>query len=62
MDGAARGSCAQILELQEAGAMEEELHPIVAEAITESYFTEWGARAGGLRVDFTHVQAIEFLF
>lgn len=52
----------QILELQEAGATEEELHPIVAEAITESYFTEWGTRADGLRADFTHVQAIEFLF
>jgi transcriptional regulator with XRE-family HTH domain len=52
----------QILELQEAGATEEDLHPIVAEAITESYFTEWGTRADGLRADFTHVQAIEFLF
>ncbi|MFL4909357.1 telomere-protecting terminal protein Tpg [Streptomyces sp. MMS24-I2-30] len=52
----------QILELQEAGATEEDLHPIVAEAITESYFTEWGTRADGLRADFTHVQAIEFRF
>ncbi|MGW6880252.1 telomere-protecting terminal protein Tpg [Streptomyces goshikiensis] len=31
----------QILELQAAGATEEDLHPLVAEAITESYFTEW---------------------
>ncbi|WP_411978392.1 hypothetical protein [Streptomyces scopuliridis] len=38
----------QIPELQEAGATEEDLHPIVAEAITESYFTEWGTRAAGL--------------
>ncbi|MFD8261592.1 telomere-protecting terminal protein Tpg [Streptomyces griseoluteus] len=52
----------QILELQEAGATEEELHPIVAEAITESYFTEWGTRADGLRADFTHVQSIDFQF
>ncbi|MGJ5899292.1 telomere-protecting terminal protein Tpg [Streptomyces niveiscabiei] len=52
----------QILDLQEAGATEEDLHPIVADAITESYFTEWGTRADGLRADFTHVQAIEFLF
>ncbi|EYT77962.1 hypothetical protein CF54_39765 [Streptomyces sp. Tu 6176] len=52
----------RILVLQEAGATEEDLHPIVAEAITESYFTEWGTRAAGLRADFTHVQAIEFLF
>jgi transcriptional regulator with XRE-family HTH domain len=52
----------QILELQEAGATEEDLHPIVAEAITESYFTEWGTRAAGLRADFTHVSKIEFRF
>ncbi|MGC4987298.1 telomere-protecting terminal protein Tpg [Streptomyces sp. DT193] len=52
----------QILELQEAGATEEDLHPIVAEAITESYFTEWGTRAAGLRADFTHVQSIDFQF
>ncbi|MET9734468.1 HTH domain-containing protein [Streptomyces sp. NPDC006458] len=50
----------QILELQEAGATEEDLHPIVAEAITESYFTEWGTRAAGLRADLTHVSKIEF--
>ncbi|MFF4756634.1 telomere-protecting terminal protein Tpg [Streptomyces sp. NPDC002514] len=52
----------QILELQEAGATEEDLHPIVAEAITQSYFTEWGTRADGLRADFTHVQSIDFQF
>jgi hypothetical protein len=39
---------AEILRLQEAGATEEDLHPVVAEAITESYFTEWGTRADGL--------------
>ncbi|MEU6603005.1 telomere-protecting terminal protein Tpg [Streptomyces flaveolus] len=53
---------AQILQLQEAGATDEELHPIVAEAITESYFTDWGTRAHGLRADFQHVRAIEFEF
>jgi hypothetical protein len=47
---------AEILRLQEAGATEEDLHPVVTEAITESYFTEWGTRADGLRADFTHVQ------
>ncbi|WP_435849270.1 telomere-protecting terminal protein Tpg [Streptomyces lavendulocolor] len=52
----------QILELQATGATEEELHPIVAEAITESYFTELGTRAKGLRADFTHVVSIEFRF
>jgi DNA-binding CsgD family transcriptional regulator len=53
---------AEILRLQEAGATEEDLHPVVAEAITESYFTEWGTRADGLRADFTHVQSIDFQF
>jgi transcriptional regulator with XRE-family HTH domain len=48
----------QILELQEAGATDEDLHPIVAEAITESSFTEWGTRAVCLRADFTHVLEI----
>ncbi|MFD9359914.1 telomere-protecting terminal protein Tpg [Streptomyces sp. NPDC060031] len=52
----------QILEPKEAGATDEDLHPIVAEAITESYFTEWGTRAAGLRADFTDVQSIEFRF
>jgi hypothetical protein len=52
----------QILEMREAGATEEALHPIAAAAITESYFTEWGTRAAGLRADFTQVQSIEFLF
>lgn len=52
----------QILQLQEAGATEEELHPVVAQAVTESYFTEWDTRAQGLRADFTHVQSIDFEF
>ncbi|MGC5041105.1 telomere-protecting terminal protein Tpg [Streptomyces sp. DT73] len=52
----------QILALQDAGATEEELHPIVAEAIVESYFTDWGTRADGLRADFTAVTKIDFRF
>lgn len=53
---------AQILQLQEAGATEEDLHPVVAQAITESYFTEWGTRAKGLQVEMTNVRDIEFDF
>lgn len=53
---------AQILQLQEHGATEEELHPLVAEAIPQSYFTDWGNRCHGLVVDFTHVQSIELEF
>lgn len=52
----------QILELQEAGATEEELLPIVAEAITELHFTGWGTRADGLHVDFAQVLRIDFRF
>ncbi|WP_435878639.1 telomere-protecting terminal protein Tpg [Streptomyces bacillaris] len=37
----------QILQFQASGATEEELHPVVAQAVTESYFTEWGTRAVG---------------
>ncbi|MFG2631294.1 telomere-protecting terminal protein Tpg [Streptomyces sp. NPDC048473] len=53
---------AQILQLQEDGATEEELHPVVAEAITESYFTDWGTICDGLVAHFTHVQSIDFEF
>ncbi|WP_030978393.1 telomere-protecting terminal protein Tpg [Streptomyces sp. NRRL S-1824] len=53
---------AQILQLQEQGATDDDLHPIVAEAITESYFTEWGTRAAGLRADFTHVSSLNIQF
>ncbi|UXY33252.1 telomere-protecting terminal protein Tpg [Streptomyces sp. HUAS TT20] len=52
----------EILRMQEAGATEEDLHPIVAEAITESYFTDWGTRCDGLRADFTRVRSIDFRF
>ncbi|MCL6293287.1 hypothetical protein [Streptomyces sp. 43Y-GA-1] len=52
----------QILQLQGPGTTEEELHPVVAQAVTESYFTEWGTRAQGLRADFTHVQSTDFEF
>jgi hypothetical protein len=55
-------SISQTFQLQEAAATEEELYPIVAGAITESYFTEWGTRADGLRADFVQVQSIDFEF
>ena len=50
----------QSLELQEAGATEEDLRSRVAEAITEWYFTEWGTRAAGLRADSTYVSRVDF--
>jgi transcriptional regulator with XRE-family HTH domain len=53
---------AEILAAQEDGATEEELHPIVAAAITESYFTEWGTIAAGLQANFTDVVSLEIQF
>ncbi|MFB6717021.1 terminal protein [Streptomyces sp. NPDC056237] len=53
---------AQILQLQENGATEEDLHPVVAEAITESYFTDWGSQCDGMVAHFTDVQSIDFEF
>lgn len=68
-DGRIRTITTPISHLREANpgaprgrSEEEDLHPIVAEAITESYFTEWGTRADGLRADFTHVQSRDFQF
>ncbi|MEU1133618.1 hypothetical protein ABZ383_27805 [Streptomyces sp. NPDC005900] len=52
----------QILELQEAGATDEELHPVVAAAITESYFTDWGSRCHGLQANFTDVLSLKIFF
>lgn len=52
----------EILCLQEAAATEKDLHPVVAEAITESYFTEWFSRTDGFQPDFTDVQPLDFHF
>lgn len=54
---------AQPLQPQQHGATEEDLHPIVAEAIPESSrFTDWGTRCHGMVAGFTHVQSINFEF
>lgn len=53
---------AEILAAQDRGATEEELHPIVAAAITESYFTDWGTRCDGLKANFTDVLALDIQF
>ncbi|MFD8937931.1 telomere-protecting terminal protein Tpg [Streptomyces sp. NPDC059578] len=53
---------AQILAARERGATEETVHDLVAEAITESYFTDWNTRAPGLEANFTSVLSIEFEF
>ncbi|MCZ1000737.1 terminal protein [Streptomyces mirabilis] len=47
---------AQILQEMEAGATDEDLQPLLAEAITVSYFQEGGTTRLGLRADFTDVE------
>jgi hypothetical protein len=55
-------SVQQILDLQEAGATEEDLHPLVVEP-SPSRISLSGALAPMVCVRiFTHVQAVDFLF
>ncbi|MFE9647469.1 telomere-protecting terminal protein Tpg [Streptomyces sp. NPDC006365] len=53
---------AQILQLKEAGATDEDLQPLLAEAITWSYFQEGGTTRKGLRADFTDVEWLDISF
>ncbi|MFF9025630.1 telomere-protecting terminal protein Tpg [Streptomyces eurythermus] len=53
---------ARILEAQERGATDAELQPLLAEAITESYFREGGTARAGLRVDFRDVEYLRIDF
>ncbi|MFE4577440.1 hypothetical protein ACWCQZ_38370 [Streptomyces sp. NPDC002285] len=51
-----------ILDRQEAGATERELHPVVAETILESHFTEWGTPDCWSARGFHARPTIEFRF
>ncbi|WP_437109813.1 telomere-protecting terminal protein Tpg [Streptomyces sp. enrichment culture] len=53
---------ARILEAQERGATDDELQPLLAEAITESYFREGGTARAGLRADFRDVDYLQIDF
>jgi transcriptional regulator with XRE-family HTH domain len=53
---------ARILAAQDAGATEEDLYSLVAEALGEVYFRNYGSRADGLEVEFSEVQYINFHF
>ncbi|MFD8931283.1 telomere-protecting terminal protein Tpg [Streptomyces mirabilis] len=53
---------AQILQEMEAGATDEDLQPLLAEAITWSYFQEGGTTRKGLRADFTEVDWLEIKY
>ncbi|MEU0054687.1 helix-turn-helix transcriptional regulator [Streptomyces sp. NPDC006309] len=51
---------ARLFQAQEAGATEEQLREIAAEALGEVYFRDSGRRAHGLEVEFTDVEQLEF--
>ncbi|MFE9637344.1 telomere-protecting terminal protein Tpg [Streptomyces sp. NPDC006463] len=51
---------ARLFDAQEAGANEQQLRDIAAEGLQEVYFKDRGRRAGGLLVEFTDVEHIEF--
>jgi hypothetical protein len=53
---------AQILQLKEAGATDDDLQRLLAGAITYSYFQEGGTTRKGLRADFTDVDGLDISF
>ncbi|MEU9797204.1 XRE family transcriptional regulator [Streptomyces sparsogenes] len=51
---------ARLFEAQDAGATEQQLRDITAEALGEVYFRDSGRRAHGLEVEFSDVELLEF--
>ncbi|MFJ9588263.1 telomere-protecting terminal protein Tpg [Streptomyces acidicola] len=51
---------ARLFEAQEAGAGEQALRDIAAEALGEVYFRDSGRRAHGLEVEFSDLEHLEF--
>ncbi|TLQ38618.1 telomere-protecting terminal protein Tpg [Streptomyces marianii] len=51
---------ARLFEAQQAGATEQQLQQITAEALGEVYFRDGGRRAQGLDVEFTDIDYLEF--
>ncbi|MER7466172.1 XRE family transcriptional regulator [Streptomyces sp. NPDC097981] len=52
----------RLFAAQEAGATESQLRAIAAEGLQEIYFKDNGARAGGLLVEFTDIDYVDFAF
>ncbi|MER6778599.1 MULTISPECIES: telomere-protecting terminal protein Tpg [unclassified Streptomyces] len=52
----------RLFAAQEAGAGEARLRAIAAEGLQEIYFKDNGARAGGLLVEFTDIDYVDFAF
>ncbi len=51
---------ARLFDAREAGATEDQLRQIAAEALGEVYFRDSGRRAHGLEVEFTDLEHLEF--
>ncbi|MFH7597510.1 XRE family transcriptional regulator [Streptomyces racemochromogenes] len=52
----------RLFAAQDTGATEAQLRHITAEALQEIYFKDNGARAGGLLVEFTDIDYVDFAF
>ncbi|MFD3940763.1 telomere-protecting terminal protein Tpg [Streptomyces sp. NPDC058611] len=50
----------RLFDAQDTGASEQQLRDIAAEALQDVYFRDGGRRAGGLLVEFTDVEHINF--
>ncbi len=51
---------ARLFDAQAAGATEQQLRAITAEALGEVYFRDSGRRAHGLEVELTDVEQLDF--
>ncbi|MEV7688902.1 telomere-protecting terminal protein Tpg [Streptomyces bungoensis] len=51
---------ARLFEAQDAGAGEDQLRQIAAQALGEVYFRDSGRRAQGLEVEFTDIEQVDF--
>ncbi|KUJ69460.1 terminal protein TpgA2 [Streptomyces albus subsp. albus] len=51
---------ARLFDAQEAGATEQQLRQLTAEALGEVYFRDSGRRAHGLEVELTDLEHVEF--
>ncbi|MEU1011014.1 XRE family transcriptional regulator [Streptomyces sp. NPDC005890] len=51
---------ARLFDAQQAGATDDQLRDITAEALGEVYFRDGGRRAAGLLVKFTNVEQLDF--
>ncbi|MER5996552.1 telomere-protecting terminal protein Tpg [Streptomyces viridosporus] len=50
----------RLFDAKDAGASEQQLRDLAAEALGEMYFRDGGRRAHGLAVEFTDVEHVEF--